>query len=113
MRPSLDRLFVYGALVDSNRRHRLLGHEVEADPARLEGYARARRRYYFVAARAGAKVGGLILRGLSSRDFQILDEYEEVPSLYTRKRIVVSDRGGRAVECWIYLPTGWERGRRG
>jgi gamma-glutamylcyclotransferase (GGCT)/AIG2-like uncharacterized protein YtfP len=109
MTPAADCLFVYGTLVDSNRRRRLLGREIEAEPAQLDGYARGRGRYYFVVARAGATVEGGILRGLSSRDFAIIDEYEEVPRLYTRQSIIVRDHDAREVECWIYLPTGWER----
>jgi gamma-glutamylcyclotransferase (GGCT)/AIG2-like uncharacterized protein YtfP len=112
MNTALDRLFVYGTLVDAGERRRLLGRAIDAAPARLDGYRRGQRRYYFVAARAGASVKGAILRGLSRRDFEILDEYEEVPGLYTRERVIVDDREGRALECWIYLPTGWERGIR-
>jgi gamma-glutamylcyclotransferase (GGCT)/AIG2-like uncharacterized protein YtfP len=109
MNTALDRLFVYGTLVESSERRRLLGREIGAEPARLDGYVRGRRRHYFVAAQAGASVEGAILRGLSSGDFAILDEYEDLPRLYTRERVVVSDREGRALECWIYLPIGWER----
>jgi gamma-glutamylcyclotransferase (GGCT)/AIG2-like uncharacterized protein YtfP len=109
MSRGLDRLFAYGTLVDSTRRRRLLRREIETESARLHGYARGRRRYYFVAARAGATVKGAILHGLDSHDFAIMDEYEEVPRLYTRERVIVSDRDGKDVECWIYLPTGWER----
>ncbi len=109
MNPAADCLFVYGTLVDSDRRRWLLGREITAEPAHLDGYARGQGRYYFVVARAGATVKGAILRGLSSRDLAIIDEYEEVPRLYTREPIIVRDRDAGGVECWIYLPTGWER----
>jgi gamma-glutamylcyclotransferase (GGCT)/AIG2-like uncharacterized protein YtfP len=113
MTAASERLFVYGTLVKSSQRRRLLGREIGAERARLDGYARGRGRYYFVVACTGATVEGALLQGLSSREFAILDEYEEVPSLYTRERAVVSDFEGTAVECWIYLPTGWERRSRG
>ncbi len=102
-----DRLFVYGTLVDAAERARLLGRPIEATPARLPGYARGQKRYYFVAKREGALTEGAILEGLSGRDFEILDKYEAVPELYTRERIAVTAADGSAHECWIYLPTSW------
>ena len=100
-------LFVYGALMNPAERLRLLGRPVSASPARLAGYARGRKRYYFVAKQAGAVTDGAILDGLSAEDLAILDEYEEVPTLYTRERIGVLTADGRKIECWIYLPTSW------
>lgn len=100
-------LFVYGTLINPAERVRLLGRPVDAAPARLSGYERGRKRYFFIAAKAGAVTDGAILDGLTSRDFEILDRYEEVPRLYTRDRIEVVAADGRAVNCWVYLPTGW------
>jgi gamma-glutamylcyclotransferase (GGCT)/AIG2-like uncharacterized protein YtfP len=104
-------LFVYGSLMDPAERQRLLGRPIEAIPARLDGYVRGRRRYYFVAKQADTVTEGAILEGLSARDLAILDQYEEVPKLYTRERIEVVAADARKIECWIYLPTGWERAR--
>ncbi len=113
MAPTRDsRLFVYGALLDPARRLKLLGRGVKAHPATLGGYARMRARHYYIVREAGAETQGAILIGLGARDFRILDEYEEVPRLYTRERIeVIDDRGG-AVECWIYMPTARARAPR-
>jgi gamma-glutamylcyclotransferase (GGCT)/AIG2-like uncharacterized protein YtfP len=104
-----SQLFVYGLLLDPAERVRLLGHPVDTESARLEGYERGRRRYYFVTPREGTDVNGEVLSGLDERDFSILDEFEEVPRLYTRDRVDVVISKGRRVRCWIYLPTGWER----
>lgn len=102
-----EQLFVYGSLTNPAQRLRILGHPVVASPARLPGYARGRKRYYFVLKQAGAFTDGAILEGLGSRDFELLDQYEEVPALYTRERIEVLAADGRKIECWIYLPTSW------
>jgi gamma-glutamylcyclotransferase (GGCT)/AIG2-like uncharacterized protein YtfP len=104
-----ELLFVYGSLMDPAARIRLLARVVEAVPARLPGYERGQKRYYFVAKRAGAITDGAILEGLQSRDFEVLDAYEDVPTLYTRERIEVLTLDGRRLECWIYLPTEWAR----
>jgi gamma-glutamylcyclotransferase (GGCT)/AIG2-like uncharacterized protein YtfP len=104
-----DRLFVYGALLDANLRGRVLDRELRSEPARLPGYQRGRKKYFFVAPRAGASVAGEILSELSPDDFAILDRYEAVPRLYTRERAQVQNATGEWVSCWIYLPTGWER----
>jgi gamma-glutamylcyclotransferase (GGCT)/AIG2-like uncharacterized protein YtfP len=100
-------LFVYGSLMDPAERQRLLRRPIEAIPARLPGYVRGRKRYYFVARQSDAVTEGAILEGLSTRDLAVLDDYEEVPKLYTRERIEVVAVDGREIECWIYLPTGW------
>ena len=102
-------LFVYGALMNPAECLRLLGRPVNASPARPEGYARGRKRYYFVAEEAGAVTDGAILDGLTAHDLAILDEYEDVPTLYARERIEVLTADGRKIECWIYLPTSWAR----
>ncbi|MBV8139509.1 MAG: gamma-glutamylcyclotransferase [Deltaproteobacteria bacterium] len=104
-----DRLFVYGALLDAQLRARLLGRELRSEPALLSGYQRGRKRYFFVTPHAGAGVPGEILSELRPDDFALLDRYEAVPRLYTRERGQVQNATGERVECWIYLPTGWEK----
>ena len=102
-------LFVYGSLMNPAKRVELLGHPIEASPARLLGYQRGQKRYHFVVAQAGAITDGAILEGLDSRDLAILDAYEEVPRLYTRERIEVLTADSSRLECWIYLPTKWAK----
>ena len=97
-------LFVYGSLTNPDERQRLLHRSIEAETARIVGYARGRNRYYFVREQADAVTEGAILSGLSARDLAILDRYEEVPRLYTRERIEVIAADGRRVTCWIYMP---------
>jgi len=104
-----DRLFVYGALMDPSERRRLLGRSVCAIPARLPNYARGRKRYFFVVPYQGSEVEGEILHPIAASDFSILDKYEDVPRLYTRALVEVTDQTGSICRCWIYLPTGWER----
>ena len=104
-------LFVYGSLMDPAERIRLLARVIEAVPARLPGYERGQKRYYFVAKLAGAITDGAVLEGLGPRDFEILDAYEDVPTLYTRERIEVLTADGRRIECWIYLPTEWAQAK--
>ena len=105
----LEKLFVYGFLLDAPKRTRLLGRDPGLAPARLPGYRRGRGRYFFVEPNAGTEVEGGILSGLDVSDFEILDRYEEVPALYTRETVDVIDARGQTLRCWIYLPTGWER----
>ncbi|MGZ6242602.1 MAG: gamma-glutamylcyclotransferase family protein [Candidatus Binataceae bacterium] len=97
-------LFVYGSLLDEAHRTALLGREVACAPARLGGYERRRGRYFYIVARAGVEVAGVVLNGLGERDFTVLDRYEEVPRLYTRVKIEVAAAGGVALRCWVYLP---------
>jgi gamma-glutamyl AIG2-like cyclotransferase len=98
-------LFVYGSLLDPSHREEILGRRVETAPATIRDYERGRERYYFIRKRVGIDTAGLILHGLTARDFAILDRYEEVPALYTRDEAEVIEAGGEAVRCFIYLPT--------
>jgi gamma-glutamylcyclotransferase (GGCT)/AIG2-like uncharacterized protein YtfP len=100
-------LFVYGSLMNPAERLRLLGRPIEASPATLAGYTRGLKKYYFVAKQADAVTDGALLEGLGAQDLAIFDEYEEVPTLYTRERVEVVAADGRRIECWIYLPTSW------
>jgi gamma-glutamylcyclotransferase (GGCT)/AIG2-like uncharacterized protein YtfP len=104
-----ELLFVYGTLMNPAERLRLLGRPIDASPAHLPGYTRGCKRYYFVAKLEDAVTDGAILEGLSARDFEILDGYEDVPTLYTRERIEVIAADARKIECWIYLPTVWAK----
>ena len=103
------RLFVYGALLDAGECRRVLGRDVEREPAHLDGYCRGRKRYFFVARKDGERVEGAILTDLNDQDLAVLDKFEEVPSLYTRASIEAASGSGEKLRCWIYLPTGWER----
>lgn len=105
-------LFVYGSLLDAAHREEILGHRVETAPATLAGYERASGRFYFIRKRPGAIASGLLLLKLTRRDFDALDRYEEVPSLYTRDKIEVSmGDGAGEIRCWIYMPTVRHFGR--
>ena len=104
-----ELLFVYGTLMNPAERLGLLGRPIDASPAHLPGYTRGRKRYFFVAKLEDAVTDGALLEGLSPRDFEILDAYEEVPTLYTRQRIEVVAADARKIECWIYLPTEWAK----
>ncbi len=105
--PRPHTLFIYGSLLDASERERVIAGRIEARAARLVGYERGRKRYFYVTKRDGAEVAGAILTGVSDKELAILDEYEDVPRLYTRERISVMDAEGATVECWIYLPTSW------
>ncbi|MGA9722769.1 MAG: gamma-glutamylcyclotransferase family protein, partial [Candidatus Binatus sp.] len=95
------------SLINPAERLRLLGRPIDASPAHLPNYARGRKRHYFVVKQANAVTYGAILEGLTAHDLAILDEYEEVPTLYKRERIEVLAADTRKIECWIYLPTNW------
>ena len=97
-------LFAYGTLVDVATREELLGHRIEVIAARVIGYERRRSRYHCLAKRAGAVTDGVILIGLTDADFHIVDEYEEVPHLYTRE-IIEAETSEGILRCCAYLPT--------
>jgi gamma-glutamylcyclotransferase (GGCT)/AIG2-like uncharacterized protein YtfP len=97
-------LFVYGSLLDAAKRVEILGHGVEVIEARLPGFQRSRGKYYYIARAEGAETVGMVMCGLNAEDWRCLDEYEEVPLLYSREEIEVVTSGS-LLRCWVYLPT--------
>jgi gamma-glutamylcyclotransferase (GGCT)/AIG2-like uncharacterized protein YtfP len=104
-------LFVYGSLIDPAHRAEIIGREVEGVPATIKGYERGRRRHFYLREQEGVETRGFLLVGLSAADFEVLDEYEEVPVLYTREQAEVIDESGAIVRCFVYLPTDQVTGK--
>jgi gamma-glutamylcyclotransferase (GGCT)/AIG2-like uncharacterized protein YtfP len=100
-------LFVYGSLIDPAHRVEVLGHAADGMPATLHGFERRRSLHWYVRRCEGARTDGFLLTNLDAHDYATLDAYEEVPTLYTREQIEVTDSDGATVRCWIYLPTAW------
>lgn len=100
-------LFVYGSLIDPIHRAEILGHFAEGVPAILDGYVRGRSLHWYIRPYAGAQTEGLVLTDLNAHDFATLDDYEEVPTLYTREQIEVAGTDGTLIRCWVYIPTAW------
>ncbi len=100
-------LFVYGSLIDAAHRVEVLGHAADEMPATLHGFERRRSLHWYIRRCEGASTDGLLLTNLDEHDYDTLDAYEEVPTLYTREQIEVTDSDGAVVRCWVYLPTEW------
>lgn len=100
-------LFVYGSLIDPAHRAEVVGHAADGIPAILHGFERRRSLHWYVRRCEGARTDGLLLTNLDAHDYATLDAYEEVPTLYTREQIEVTDSDGAVVRCWVYLPTEW------
>jgi hypothetical protein len=100
-------LFVYGSLIDPAHCAEVLGHAADGIPAILHDFERRRSLHWYVRRCEGASTDGFLLKNLDAHDYATLDAYEEVPMLYTREQIEVTDREGASVLCWVYLPTVW------
>jgi len=109
-----ERLFVYGELCKPAVLMAQLGRVPSAVPAVLEGYRRSRTPetgYYRAEPRQGARLPGLLLRGLEARELERLDEYENVAGgEYRRQRLEVvplvaahPDETRQPEEVWIYV----------
>src|SRR5215510_6761081 len=94
-----QNLFVYGSLVDPRCLDDVLGYHFggERVRAQLRGFLRVRSdgfHYPFLLAQKDGVVDGILIMGLSPRDMDVLDRYEEVDSgFYTRASI-------QDVEVW-------------
>src|SRR5258708_5910251 len=102
-------LFVYGSLIDPVHRAEVLGRFADAVPAVLHEYERGHSHHWYIRYRESAETYGLLIVNLDARDYTILDQYEEVPTLYTRARaqVEVTALDSALIRCWVYLPTDW------
>ncbi len=101
-------LFVYGTLQDSDIRAAVLGRALAASAlvqAYVEDFAclyYPGRVYPALAARPGARTGGLILIGLTDADLAALDAFEG--KQYGRSTITVTTVK-ETLRAHVYLPT--------
>jgi len=75
----IDRLFTYGTLEIPSVVKRVLGRDLEGEPAVLYGYARFLVRgecHPGIVEREGASVSGTLYRGVDAALFSRLDRYE-------------------------------------
>lgn len=112
-----QQLFVYGELCNPAVLMAQLDRVPVAVAAVLEGHARRRSSetgYYRAEPQDGARLAGLLLRGLDEGELERLDRYENVAAgQYRRRRVEVTplapeesrrcDQPLPAEEAWIYL----------
>ncbi|MBO8184427.1 gamma-glutamylcyclotransferase family protein [Streptomyces spirodelae] len=118
--PTADALFVYGTLRFGRILAALLGRVPSTTPAATTGWrtaALARRPYPGLVPAPGQTASGLLLSGLSAREWRALDDFED--DEYELVPLMV-DSGARGLPgpgtVWSYtwaapgevLPENWE-----
>jgi hypothetical protein len=80
--------FVWGKLMNPHFIRKLLGHALPFCPAEIQGYARVPSgNFYALKRKKGEVTQGVVLLGLSTKDRNELDEYEQIPHVMERRRI--------------------------
>ncbi|HEY1765753.1 MAG TPA: gamma-glutamylcyclotransferase family protein [Opitutaceae bacterium] len=99
------RVFAYGTLLVPTHQRRLFGRLIAWAPAVLPGWRKLRcvGRYYGIVRRKGAETKGGVLM-LTRTQFAIADRWERMPRLYRRRRVRAT-AAGRALACWVYVPS--------
>jgi nudix-type nucleoside diphosphatase (YffH/AdpP family) len=98
-------LFIYGTLLDDTLRQVVLGRQVTATPAVLEGYTRktvAGRIFPALVAQKGAKTQGAVLHALGTDDLDAIDYYLD-RALFARETLDVT-LDGRIIQTEVHLP---------
>ena len=96
-------LFVYGTLRDPKTCGGLLGRMPQQSTARLHGFMRLAVRgeaYPAIVPCPQKSVDGLILRGLSAHELEVLDAYEGAE--YRRVEVEAELETG-ATPAWVYV----------
>ena len=98
--------FVWGKLMDPHFIKKLLGRPLPFCPAEIEGYARIPSGDFFaLRKRKGATTQGVVLLGLSEKDVMGLNEYEQVPHVMERRRLMVK-MGNLRRQTFFYIKRG-------
>ena len=109
-------LFVFGTLKHPALRRRVLRRRL---PPRAITWAQARhvravliagRSYPMLIPRPQGRVPGLLLRGLTARDWARLHDYEGDEYTLTTRWVV--DRRGRRIQAQVYVARPWVRPSR-
>lgn len=99
-------VFVYGTLLAEEIVHILLNRVPESHAATVKGYSRYRihDRVYpaILPTLASDELTGLVLCGLSEKEFEILDEYEDEDYFRTKCTAYEKDTG-KEVAADIYV----------
>ncbi|DBB07818.1 TPA: hypothetical protein ACH3X3_009227 [Trebouxia sp. C0006] len=99
-------VFVYGTLLSEEIVKILLNRNPESHPATVKGYSRyrIRGRVYpaILPTTPSDELTGMVLCGLSEREFEILDEYEDEDYFRTKVTALEQDTG-KEVPADIYV----------
>jgi len=98
--------FVWGKLMSPLFIKELLGHSLPFCPAEIGGYARVPSGdFYGLRKRNGATTQGVVLLGLSEKEVAGLNEYEQIPDVMERRRIMVT-MGTLKRRTFFYIKKG-------
>jgi gamma-glutamylcyclotransferase (GGCT)/AIG2-like uncharacterized protein YtfP len=98
------RLFVYGTLKDEYVFRVITGERPRATAAVLEGYGKVSsfKSFPHIVPRAGSKVEGMLVTGVSPDALSQLDQYENEGTLYVREKAIVRTAGGTE-DVYVYV----------
>ena len=101
---AIDKLFVYGTLMDAHNRQLVTGQRLTAETAVLYDYRRISPKggYPFALPWRGSKIEGQVVHGITPAAWKKIDDYEDEGTLYLRK-IVSVQIGGQFVEAYVYI----------
>lgn len=97
-------LFVYGTLMFPQVMDAVTGRSFASVPAVLDGYARYRMRganYPGIVPTPGARVSGVLYRGLDPQSLARLDRFEGMP--YRRAAVRVTTVDGEELDAFAYV----------
>ncbi|MFH1539200.1 MAG: gamma-glutamylcyclotransferase family protein [bacterium] len=95
--------FVWGFLMAPRFIRKLLGHKAAFAPAVLKGWKRSADGDSFqLKKQKDGVVSGVVLIGLSKKDVEKLDAFEQIPDVMIKRRTNVLI-GDRKVGTFIYL----------
>ena len=100
----MDKLFVYGSLMYEEVWGHLVKGKFDRVQAELEGFKRVNitgETYPAIRKEKGSKVEGILIAGLNSNHFRLLDKFEG--KLYKRETVTVLIQLQRECKCEVYL----------
>lgn len=110
----MNKLFVYGTLMNPAVQQEVLGRTVAMKPATLSGFKVEQGRWPYLLYAKNKTVLGSLLSDLSDKDMEHLDAYERITSIpemkdedrtiYSREKVSVYLETGKQEECCVYLP---------
>jgi hypothetical protein len=98
--------FVWGKLMDPHFISKQIGRPAAFCPAEIRGYARVKTSvFYALRKKSGAATQGVVLLGLTDGEAAALNDFERVPEVMERRRVVVT-MGNMKRGVYFYIKRG-------
>ncbi|ACV24797.1 gamma-glutamylcyclotransferase family protein [Methanocaldococcus fervens] len=99
-------VFAYGELMKKERLLELINRIPNMIKGRVYNYEKFFDKtigYYGAKKKEGSYIDGIILLGITDKELEVFDEYEDLDVYYIREKTIAVGENGKEYNVYIYL----------